>query len=88
VGKDIQGDIEKLCQILELTDQQKRLIKTIELTTAYIFCRTLAKNPESLRHWVSCPSTTKDFSLKFIYNFSDEESTIDKRGEMRSDGMR
>lgn len=83
VGKDIQGDIEKLCQILELTDQQKRLIKTIELTTAYIFCRTLAKNPESLRQWVSCPNSTKDFSLKFIYNFSDEESTIDKRGEMR-----
>ena len=83
IGKQIQEDIDKLCEILKLSPQQRRQIKTIELTTVYIFCRMLAKSPASLKSWVRHPITSKDYSLKFIYNFSDEESTIDKRGEMR-----
>jgi hypothetical protein len=83
VGKQIQEDIDKLCEILKLTREQRQQIKTIELTAVYMFCRTLAKKPTSLRSWVWNPRTPKDYSLKYIYNFSDEGSTIDKRAELR-----
>ena len=83
IGKQVRGDIEKICEKLQIKGEQRQQIKFIELTKVYSWCRVLVKNPSKLKHWVQNPEDVVDFSLKFFLQFSDEKATINKRGKNR-----
>jgi hypothetical protein len=83
IGKQVHGDVKKICEKLQIKEEQRKQIKFIELTKVYSWCRVLVKKPSRLKRFVQNPEDVVDYSLKLFLQFSDEKATIDKRGRNR-----